>query len=484
MNEISSPNTIESTDAFNSINDINLTETEFPKQNVVFSSESIYTNNITLDYSTTFALNISVTNPEVLIYNFTSLANRSLEHLILRKDDITFNKLLGISDRLNSSIQIGELPIILTPSVIQFNLSVIDSPLIFPINFSISISKRAMIPISQTGNYYTGNTYPGEVDLFKIDPLLIERQIAIEFLGHGNASWDLNLINESGYGLYSGSEIHFIASPNESNYFVVDSSSNNSYNVLFRLKKTIYTISLGENTTIIEGPLLYAGDNASFKFNLTKNQQIRFTENGSRQEWYFSNLDTNETLFQNWYLKQVPINAWVFTWESTTMSQIIDKTGSYRLDIVQYTGNQFRIKITIHYDLMDLSKTQNYHGEIVGLQDFVNWYVNLTAGDELTIESTGNNFSLTLTYINEPYTTKVINSAIGSHIDYQIEYNGTYILSVSSSGYLGSFDLTISAKSPSNSNKGIPFNEILILTIFIVICLIILYSVLNRRNKR
>ncbi len=477
-------NDIKTSDIINPINEINLTKSEFPKQSINPSTEIIYTKNITLSYSASFITNITVINPEVLIYNFTSLANRSLEQIILKKSDLTFKKTFPTTWNLNSTVAIGELPIMQSPTIIQFNLSVIDSPLIFPINFSITISKRSMIAIAQSGNYYANTTYPGQIDLFKIGPVATERQIALDFRGLGNSSWDLKLYNESGYEISSGPQPHFNATANESYYYSVDSSFNASYNILTRLEKKVYNITLGENTTIIEGPLLYTDDNYSFQFNLAKNQQIRFIENGSRQEWFFTNLNTNQMLIQNWHLTLKPINYWEFTWDSTTMSQIIEENGTYRIDIVQHTGNQFRIKISVHNVIMDLFKAQTYHGEILGSQDYETWFVNLTAGDEISINSTGNNFSLNLYRINNQYSFNVLKGIIGTPINYLVEYNGTYRLLVASSGYLGPYDLIISVKIPANRNNGISMFDILIVSAFIVICLVILYFVYKKTFNR
>ena len=197
-------------------------------------------------------------------------------------------------------------------------------------------------------------------------------------------------------------------------------------------------------------------------------------------------------LFQNWYYTtpQFPnFGSPYFTWDPTTMSQIISQNDTYQLDIVQHTGNQFKIKIAIHNDIIDLSKKQTYHDEIVGPADYVIWYVNLTAGQDLIIDFTSENYSLSLTFINPPYSDHVLNSIISSHVDYMVLYNGTYELKVSGLGKQGPFSLTFLIKEPSNNeNNSISLFNLVLLTVIAVILFSITYIVLKkarsgRKNK-
>lgn len=464
----------------NLYNIVNLTNTEFQKRNITFNEGLIDSRNISLSYSVGFtSINTTITTPQILLYNFSSIIIQNLEQINLVIGDTATNTSITIPTKTNSPFIAGELSIFSAPTILIFNISVIDSPVIFPLNLTARLMFRDIVSINQSGNYFSPICYPEEVNVFKFDPLPNQRQISLVFNTKVNYLWNLEVYNETGSVIKTGTSNHWIANPNEVYYFSVTSKSNLSYDVLFRVESPTYKISLQENTTLIQGQFLYYNDAISLLFNVKADQQLRFTENGSRQLWAFSNADTNQTYWQNWYYKvQFPFK--VFTWKATTLGQIIDTDGNYSLQLTEKNGNQFIIKVTLHDTQIDTTTATTYHGEMFGPEDFEYWMIDLAEGETIKISSTGDNFQLQ--FLN-PNKKGILSTTIGGTLEYKVMNNGTYFIEVLSTGSTGPYDLTISVTKPSS---GISFlYSILALgSIFILVLLSLGYFLRKKRSKK
>ena len=435
------------------INDLNASQSE---GNLSFITHQIYSKNVQLINSEGIQSTLlNITSAGILGFNFSSFNNSLLPQITYSFTDLNVNSTLLNTYQTNASTIHDEIPIVSVPAQILFNISVTDKPTIFPLNISLIFWMRDVYTIPKNSNFQGYSTYPNEAYLFKLTPQLNYNQLAFSFSGSYVAK---TLYNESGSIVWinGGNYYHWLATHSET-YFLAITTNNfpdlsylEPYQALFRVSSPNIHLNLSANTTSISDSFLYPGDNINLTFNLLKNYQIRFTENGSRQYWDFWNNDQSQSYWQNWH-----VNGIFLTWDPLTISQVINTPGNYSLQLTQQGSFQFRIKITLHYMPINLSNSNTYSGSIVGTADYELWTINLQIDDEFSLMSSGTKFQL---HVLDSNYNLVQASMIGESLNYTVSQSGTYFIEVQSGGLQGSYtlQLTVTAPSSRNADYGVP----------------------------